>query len=414
MRYCLFFLVAVQFVLALPGLAVGADSDPLQVHLDALRAKGAAPVDFVVEALDSVDLLIFDDALHTAVEPFAFYEQLLRDPRFRERARYVFLELAPVNHQPALDAYLAAEDDDPSLLYPLFQDVGDLGLTYATYFDLLRTVREVNATLTEDERLRVVAVSDPTRWCEIHTYEDLEIDRRNYLYRDYLMYSFILDELGGFESGRKGIFLTNTRHAYTGIRRADGDLYWNCGTFFRQRHPGRTMSIRIHNASLYFARRKSAEETGAATSQGLEGIEVHWVRVADGLWDSAFDACRLPQVAVPLAGTPFGEAPYIGNHMLDAAPGQTMADAYDAVISLAPLEKMHKTAKRGDLYTPEFRREAARRYRIMYTPEQIEENLAADGVETVEELIATYAESEPEQPLPQAQAVGPLDAWRDR
>lgn len=78
----------------------------------------------------------------------------------------------------------------------------------------------------------------------------------------------------------------------------------------------------------------------------------------------------------------------------------------------APLERHRQSAWLAELYTPEFKRELARRFRIMYTQEQLDEKFANDGVHTVEELVDLIAE--PEQPLPQAAAVASRDSWRDQ
>jgi hypothetical protein len=140
---------------------------------------------------------------------------------------------------------------------------------------------------------------------------------------------------------------------------------------------------------------------------------VQWVRMGDGIWDCAFAETGDQSVAIPLEGNPFGAHPYIGNYTLKAMAGQTMADAYDAVIFLAPLEKQRKSAWLAELFTPEFKQELARRINIMYTREQLVEKLASNGVRTVEELVDSIAEAEPEQPLPQAAAVASRDSWRD-
>jgi hypothetical protein len=376
------------------------DAD-LKAFVETIKAEGLEPVEFILQSLDKHDLLIFDDALHNALDPFEFYMKLVRVPAFREKVKYVFLELAPVNRQPCLDAYFEAPVEDPDLLYPIFQDVADLGMAYKSYFDLLSTIYDVNEDLPENERLHVVAVSQPALWGEIKTHRDLEIYRQNYLYRDYLMYKFILQGLDGFASGRKGVFLTNTRHAYNGIRKSDGSLYWNTATFFRQWHPGKSMTIRFHSVSLYFD-----------TSQESNSVTVRWVRMGGGIWDCAFSDTGDNPVALTLAGNPFGRQAYIGNHMLDVKAGQTMADAYDAVIFLAPLEKQRQSARVSDIYTSEFKREMARRLGIMYTAEQLEQELKREGARTVEEYIDLIASPAPEKPLSQAAEAGSRDSWR--
>ncbi|HET6618014.1 MAG TPA: hypothetical protein VFH69_09400 [Gemmatimonadota bacterium] len=370
-----------------------------------LRAHGQVPVAFVLDQLERHDLVVFDDALHTLVEPFQFYQRLVREPGFRERARFVFLEAVPLNQQGHIEAYLAAPDEDPRLLHPAFQNsVSGDGFPYATYFDLLRTIHEVNRSLPDSERLRVVAVGSPTYWSEIRTPRDLEVFRQGLDAYDYTMYSMIRSTLG---SGDKGIFLTNTRHAYQAIRHADGSLYWNATTYFHEREPGRAYSIHFHAPQLVIEHMR--EDTSAArTTQGLERVDYHWDRMEGGTWDRAFRDYG-KAVAVPLEATAFGEAPYVGNHMLDVAPGQTMADAYDAVIFLAPLEDLHQTAFVGSIYSPEFRVELARRLALLYSEEDLAAFISESGASDLARAIERAYVDRPQEPLPQSRDLPPLE-----
>jgi hypothetical protein len=226
------------------------------------------------------------------------------------------------------------------------------------------------------------------------------------------MYEVIREELDFFRSGRKGIFLTNTRHAYKGIRDRQGRLYWNCGTYFHERHPGKTYSLRCHLPMLQILRRREENKATPKTTEGMEAIEYRWARPAHGRWDEAWKRLGNKPIALALAGNVLGREPYIGNHMLDVAPGQTLADAYDAVLFLVPIERLHQTALVGDIYTPAFKKELARRYRLLYTPELLKAQLAHDGVGTPEELIDKRHAGAPEQPLPQLKDLEPSDAWR--
>ena len=402
----------------LAGMLVGSPAvagiDPqLQPYLDALATQGRPPVEFVIDRLDEYDLLLFDDGWHTASEPFEFYETLIRSPEFRARARYVFVEVLPVNQQPHVDAYLRSDPEDRTLLYPAFQnDLGGTGWPLESYFRLFHAIHEVNRGLAPDERIRVVAVNAPTYWPGIRTPGDLALFRKSLAGNDYTMYRIILGELDGFESGRRGIFLTNTRHAYKRIKDREGRPFGNTGTFFHERHPGRTYSIRIHNLALSVEREKTADENTPETTAGMERMVFRWVRMADGLWDSAFDAAGGEPVAVPLEGNAFGGDPYIGNVMHKASPGQTMYDANDAVIFLAPLESLHNTAYVDYIYTPDFKKELARRYRILYTAQQLDDLMERNGVGTLEALIDVESAARPAAPIPQAAGLGPKDTWK--
>jgi hypothetical protein len=371
-------------------------------------------VPFVLDRLKERDLLIFDDGLHSAVEPFAFYQQLVRTPAFFQQVKFIFLEVMPINLQPHIDAYLSTEPEDRTLLYPAFQDDYAEGFAYKTYFDLLHAIREVNERLPKAERLHVVAVSNPVYWSALKTPEDLALFRKSLAGHDALMYEVILRELDHFRSGRKGIFLTNTRHAYKAIRDRQGRLFWNCGTYFHERHPGKTYSLRCHNVMLFIEKARPRELAGRATAEGMERMVYRWVRPGGGRWESAWAEIGNQPVAIPLANNVFGREPYIGNHMLDAAPAQTLNDAYDAIEFLVPLESCKQAALLGELYTPAFRKELERRYRVLYTPEQLAKEMKEAGVHSLQELIAKRHAGAPEQPLPQLQGLEARDAWRHK
>lgn len=380
--------------------------EPVSTHLADLRAHGREPIAFVLDQLQSHDLVVFDDGLHTLVEPFEFYQRLVREPAFRERARFVFLEAVPLNQQSHIEAYLAAPAEDARLLYPAFQNsISGDGFPYATYFDLLRTIHEVNRPLPDSERIRVVAVGSPTFWSDIRTSRDVEVFRQGLDAYDYTMYSMIRSTL---ESGGKGIFLTNTRHAYQAIRHADGSLYWNATTYFHEREPGRAFSIHFHAPQLVIESVRE-DTTAARTTQGLERINYRWDRMEDGAWDRAFRDAGSTPVAVPLAGTAFGRAPYVGNHMLDVAPGQTMANAFDAVIFLAPLQDLHQTAFTGSIYTPEFRTELARRLTLLNSEEDLAAMVAEYGASDLAGAIERAYVDRPRELLPQSRDLPPLD-----
>jgi hypothetical protein len=392
----------------------------LRPYLKVLRQHGQEPVRFVLDKLAAYDLLIFDDAIHTAVEPFDFYQRLIRDRAFQRQAPAIFLEAVPINQQRHLDAYLNAPGDDLRLLYPAFQnDHNGKGWNYQTYFDLLRTVRTVNQTLPDQSKLKVHGVCFPTFWPEVQTRQDLiQYNKSANLSFDHHLYAAVVTELAAFKEKRKGIFLTNTRHAYKGLRRKDGQFFWNAATFVHQWHPGKAYSIRLHNAVVQIVR-----ELPAVSARKFEGrIRPEWryVRMARGLWDSAFRAAGDRPVAFPLQGNVFGKEPFEGpdRDQLDVLPNQTMQDAFDAVIFLAPLEKLRRCAF-VDLYTPAFKQEMKRRFRLMLGDDQLAELLKKTGARDYDEMWSLLVEkagsfARPVQPLPEAQAVGPIDEWKTR
>ena len=86
-----------------------------------------------------------------------------------------------------------------------------------------------------------------------------------------------------------------------------------------------------------------------------------------------------------------------------------MADAFDALVFLAPVDRWRRAATIRELYTPEFCRELERRYRIVFDERQLADRLREAGVSTLPALIDKDTAPEPEAVMPQASGLDPLD-----
>ncbi len=353
------------------------DTNSRAEYLNVLKTSGHEPIAIVNNALNDYDLIIFDDALHLAKEPFDFYQELLQDKNFRKKVKYVFIEVLATTSQPYIDAYLANPQKDKTVLIPVFQnDYSGSGWRYQTYLDLLETIWEVNAESSASEKIQVVCLDRAIYWEGIHNLKEYNLFQESLITRDYLFYNIISRTLDSFKSGEKGIFLTNSRHAYKNIRNSSNELYWNAGTFLSQWHPGKSYSIRFHNVTLSI-QPKLEDPTKYYTK---------WIKMENGLWEEAFKENGNAPIAISLKDNIFGKAKYVGNHMKDVAENQTMYDAYDALIFLAPLEELHFSAKFDFIYTESFKKELKRRITLLQG-DQLPAFLKENEVTSVEEYI---------------------------
>jgi len=354
-------------------------------YLNVLNEKGKTPIDFVNNVLIDHDLLIFDDALHLAKEPFDFYQQLVRDSFFISNVKYIFIEVFSITSQPYIDKYINNPVKDSTILLPVFQnDFSGLGWHYKTYLDLFGTLWDVNSKLPEPEKIKIVFVDQPVYWEGIHTRNDYNLFQKSLVARDYFMYKMISQTLNNFKDGNKGIFLTNTRHAYKNIRNSNNNLYWNTGTFFYHWHPGKTYSIRFHNVNLSI-KSESDRKTNIST-EGMEKYSYSWIRMENGLWDKAFRENGNVPVAISLEDNIFGKANYVGNHMANVPDNQTMYDAYDGLIFLAPLEELHFSGTLGFIYTESFIPELKRRIKLLHG-EQLPDFLSENEADSLDDFI---------------------------
>ncbi len=361
-------------------------------YLEVIEETGQEPVKFVNNKLEDFDLLIFDDALHIAKEPFDFYQKLIKDNSFKDKVKYLFVEVFSTTAQAAVEEYLNSPVKDSAILLPVFQNTySGYGWRYKTYLDLLGAIWEVNASLVESQKIQVICVGQPIYWKGIETRNDYDLFQESLIGRDYFMYRVILKKLEDFGSGEKGIFLTNTRHAYKGIKKANGKFYWNTGTFFKQWHPDKTYSIRFHNVTLSIQAKVDSVQN--SSTEGLDKISYNWVRMENGIWDKAFRKNNNVSVAISLENNVFGEAAYVGNHMLNVADKQTMYDAYDALIFLKPLEELTFSAKIDFIYTDSFRVELKRRIEILQE-EKLATFLTNNEADSLDDFITQFAKYE--------------------
>ncbi|MFP4548141.1 MAG: hypothetical protein ACLFQM_08405 [Fidelibacterota bacterium] len=387
-----FFITVTLALLILANLCF---SQTVEDYIKVIEEKGREPVAFITEKLADYDLIIFDDALHASVEPFDFYcDYLKKNPTTID---LVFLEVVPMTATTCIDSFLNNPTKDISLLKPVFQQDFRYGWRYETYLDLFNIVWDINQNLPEGEKIRIIGVDQPIYWEGLHSREDYNLFQQSLSARDYFMYQQILKNMDDFKTGKKGLFLTNTRHAYKGIKNKDGKFHWNSGTFFHQWHPGKTYSVRFHNMILNISAEKKNVKN--ASMEGLDQLVYKWVRMDEGKWDKAFAENDNNPVAIPFENTIFGQHPYFGNHMANAMPGQTMADAYDALIFTDSLEETKFSAQTNFFYDEEFKQEVARRVRIIHEHD-LPEFLQNNEVGSVEEYVEKLAEYVPEKPNP--------------
>lgn len=381
-------LLFISVVISMPSLA---QSGVVQEYAKVLKATGRSPIQFVNEALHQADLLIFDDAIHSAQEPFDFYQELVSDPEFHSKVRFVFIEVFSIAAQSHIDQYLASVKPDKNLLKPVFQnDFSGFGWRYETYLSLLEAIWNVNQKLPVSAKIKVIGVDQPVFWKGINSRKDYDDFSHSLEARDYFMFLEISRHMEKFSSGKKGIFLTNTRHAYTNLHSSEGHLFWNCGTFFRQRFPGKTLSVRMHNVSLSIS---NNAETKSRTIEGTDGLTFKWVRLDNGKWDSAFALNGNKPVGFSIINNSFGKTKYIGNQMRQARPDQTMDNAYDAVIFLELLEDLEMSATLDFFYDDEFKLELKRRIEIIYGSE-IKTFFSQNGCSSLDECIRIIATKE--------------------
>jgi len=133
------------------------------------------PIDAVLEAFTSHDLVAIGEGNHNNEQGHAFRLALIRDARFAEKVNDIVVEFGNFRYQSVVDRFVSGEDVSDVDLRRVWQDTTQATTIWDVpiYEEFFRAVRSVNARLRPERRLRVLLGDPPIDWDEIRTREDM-------------------------------------------------------------------------------------------------------------------------------------------------------------------------------------------------------------------------------------------------
>lgn len=182
-----------------------------------LREEGKDPKTFVLDALAQHKVVLIGETHHRP-RYWAFSSSLIEDPGFADAVGVIYLEL-PMNDQPLIDKFLAAEELDTEPVIDTLRDVFYMGWPDKPMLDFFVKVWEVNQTLPAEKRLRIVLVDMQRPWGKITRREDW---RQYNVDRDKLMAENIVqDRREHSQDKRNALFIVGCGHAHLSLTYGD-------------------------------------------------------------------------------------------------------------------------------------------------------------------------------------------------
>ena len=139
-------------------------------------AREAVPVgaiEGIVGAFRDHQIVALSDA-HGDTVAHAFLLSLIRDPRFAATVNDIVVEFGSARFQDVMDRFVRGEDVPYEQLRRVWLDTTQPTTTndLSHAEEVFRTVREVNATLAPERRMRVILGDPPIDWSVIKTREE--------------------------------------------------------------------------------------------------------------------------------------------------------------------------------------------------------------------------------------------------
>ena len=303
-------ITATIFVGSLGSIATGRSAPTtLPPYRDAVAA--------IVSILDSVPIVAIMDE-HLLAQEGDFYQRLIRDPRFAQKANDIVVEFGNELYQSVADRYVRGEKVPLDSLRMIWEDntQGPLLTTSSPmYANILHAARDVNAKLPARRRLRVLLGDPAVEWKTVTREQLWEIHKQ----RGDRMRELARDSIVG--KGRRGIVIGGGAH----LRRTKPDTqgsYAKWGDL-----SSRVYIINPHegfggNAAKFEAVLDSLPLGSLVPVRGtfLENIEI----------DEA-------DQEVPAVGTPAPPAPEPPRGMHRTHAGLKLGARYDALLYLGPI-----------------------------------------------------------------------------
>lgn len=129
----------------------------------------AVPIDPITGILDTFrthDVVALSEGNHGNEQGHAFRLALIREPRFAAAVNDIVVEFGNAHYQAVIDRFVQGEQVAYEELRKVWQDTTQRGTVWdrPIYEEFYRAVRDVNATLAVERRLRVLLGDTPMDW----------------------------------------------------------------------------------------------------------------------------------------------------------------------------------------------------------------------------------------------------------
>ena len=154
------------------GLA-GAAFMGASILAQSTAVKPAVPVEPIAGILDAFrthEIVALGDA-HGNEQSQAFLKSLVRDPRFAASVNDIVIEFGNARYQAVLDRFVNGEDVPAETLRQVWKNT-TIANEIPVDEEFFTVVRQVNATLPPQRRLRILASDPPIDWTAVRTRED--------------------------------------------------------------------------------------------------------------------------------------------------------------------------------------------------------------------------------------------------
>lgn len=308
----------------------------------------SSPESFVLDMLDSHKLVI-NGEYHRRKVSWDMLKRLIALPEFSGIVGCVFMEL-PSHHQATIDKFFKSDTLDTNIIIKIFQDEQLNGWWDRGEFEFLCQLWELNRSLPQNKKIRVVLADYQVPYSTITNREDArETEDRNTHMAD-----IVVNTIMQSTDSRSNLFLVGCAHAYKSKQMGIASAAHGKEA---ELTAGAQIAERLGNDNVFtiFQHVLPGDNLGGNKSA-----------IRGGIFDLAFEQNGNRPIGFELANSPFGNEPFDGIYEIkyNTATGN-YEDNFDGFLFLAPLANEPKADPLIEIFTDEFVAEMQRRATVL-------------------------------------------------
>ncbi len=299
------------------------DNSSLDKYTIFLKQPHLSPKEYVLSLFDKYDIVIIGEAAHSEILEWDLITDIVKDPRFIEKAGNVFTEYGSANNQSKVNTFLKIIYPNDSLLN---KATATLGYMRASYFNFLKNINLKNANLNDSNKINVWFTDDDYENSYIRTAMLFNYDESN---RDSIMADVVIQwyNKASNNTKHKCLVVTNYRHAFGAV--SDTNPY---------KHNSHYEHIISGNEAQYIF--KSFPNITANVMLNMAGYNSYfYLPFQNGKWERAFELNDNKTCGFDFKDSPFGDDAFDYFPTLGYQVKLKYQDIYKGFIYFAPISE---------------------------------------------------------------------------
>lgn len=297
-----FLLLFTNFPFSAQGQFPLSHSGEIPKYVDHIKNHGQRPADYIMSLFETNDIVVLCERVHQETTQYDMINDLISDPRFKEKVGHIFTELGSSSLKSNFETYLI-EDQSEGLEYEQLIHIAR-NFSYfpvwdkTNFFNFLKNTNLLNTGLEENYKIHIYPSDVSFIWKNMNREKYVEFQKK-LVDRDKIIAEQIIEVFDSIVSSdhkrKKALVILNYRHAFPHMIIKRGDRtrqFSNTGGYLMAAYPGIVANVLINSILLL---------------PGTTDYSAAFTAICDGKWDAAFAVLGNPETGFAFQGSPFGE-----------------------------------------------------------------------------------------------------------